>query len=66
VLYSQQLNPDFIWLPASLPVAADIQKAGWSPIFDGTMSRIWARSSIGFVSAGGGIAAAALLSRPLT
>ena len=46
VLYSQQLNPDFIWLPASLPVAAEIQSAGWSPLFNGTTSKIWARSSI--------------------
>jgi hypothetical protein len=41
--YLRELHPDFIWLPTSLPVAQQLQAAGWNPIFDGAASKVWAQ-----------------------
>jgi hypothetical protein len=46
ISYAQELSPNFIWLPASLPVAQQLQAAGWNPIFDGTTSKVWAQALI--------------------
>lgn len=42
--YLQQLNPDFVWLPTHLPVAKQIEGAGWIQVFNSGVSSIWARS----------------------
>jgi hypothetical protein len=47
------LQPDYIWLPRQLEVAARLKADGWSPIVEGSRSVLLARDG-----------AAALLSRP--
>lgn len=41
----QQLEPDFIWLPASLPVISRLPVEGWTAIFSSPASVIFARAS---------------------
>jgi hypothetical protein len=44
--YLRELTPDFVWLPAGMPVARQLAAAGWIAVFDGPVSRIWARSPV--------------------
>ena len=45
--YLRTLDPDFIWLPARLPVISRIADAGWTPIFTGPISVVFARAGAG-------------------
>jgi hypothetical protein len=38
-----ELQPDFIWLPASLPVTRRLEQDGWVPIFSGQASTLLSR-----------------------
>jgi hypothetical protein len=44
--YLRQLNPDFIWLPSSIPVARQLESMGWSPLFVSPVSTIWSPTRI--------------------
>ena len=43
-----ELAPDYVWLPARLPVVARIAEAGWTPVFRSPLSVVFARSGDGF------------------
>lgn len=45
--YLRALNPDYIWIPAKLPIAVLLPSRGWVPIFTSPVSRIFARPSRG-------------------
>jgi len=38
-----KLNPDYAWVPANIPLAAALQRDGWSPIFSGPKSIVLSR-----------------------
>jgi hypothetical protein len=40
-----RLQPDFIWLPTSLPVVPELQGAGWHAMFNGESSVVLARTA---------------------
>jgi hypothetical protein len=43
--YIRSVNPDYVWLPKSLPVMAELQSTGeWTTTFDGPMSAVLART----------------------
>ncbi|HKT78944.1 MAG TPA: hypothetical protein VJP86_01905, partial [Vicinamibacterales bacterium] len=43
--FIQRLEPDFVWLPKSLPVSASIADWGWTPVFQTSTSIVWARTN---------------------
>jgi len=45
--YLHALDPDFIWLPVRLPVTARIASEGWTPVFTGSASVVFARAGAG-------------------
>jgi hypothetical protein len=45
--YLHSLDPDFIWLPKRLPVTARIASEGWTPVFTGPISVVFARAGAG-------------------
>ena len=45
--YLRALNPDYLWLPNSLPIAARLGGAGWTPVFSGAASTVFARPGDG-------------------
>jgi hypothetical protein len=47
VPYLRRLDPDFIWLPARLPISKKIQAEGWVPVFTGPQSLVFARAGAG-------------------
>jgi hypothetical protein len=42
-----RLEPDFIWLPRHLPVVRQLAAEGWTPVFDGSVSQVFARAGTG-------------------
>src|SRR6185503_10255353 len=40
----RRLNPDYVWLPARLPVVARLEAAGWVRLFRGSRSTILGRA----------------------
>jgi hypothetical protein len=38
-----EIDADYIWLPNRLPIAQRLSGEGWSPIFDGPISTVWAK-----------------------
>ena len=40
--YAQRLGADYVWVPSRLPVAGKLTKAGWTSIFRGSKSQIFA------------------------
>jgi len=45
--YLRRLDPDFIWLPARLPISKKIEDQGWVPVFSGSQSLVFARAGAG-------------------
>jgi hypothetical protein len=45
--YLRALNPDYIWLPKRLPVSDRLAEAGWTAIFSGPISVVFARTGAG-------------------
>jgi hypothetical protein len=45
--YLHTLDPDFIWLPVRLPVTVQISSEGWTPVFTGSTSVVFARAGAG-------------------
>jgi hypothetical protein len=43
--YLDELSPDYVWLPAVLPVSRLMARWGWLAIFESERSTIWARRS---------------------
>lgn len=41
------LDPDFIWVPRRLPIATRLDHSGWTPVFNGPISVIFARDGMG-------------------
>ena len=41
--YLQQINPEHIWLPKSLPTTSQIAALGWSPILETPESIVFSR-----------------------
>ena len=44
--FLERLSPDYVWLPKSVPVSAEISSWGWTPIFETETSTIWARGHL--------------------
>lgn len=42
--YLNELQADFAWLPNQLPLNASLATAGWTQVFRGSLSSIWART----------------------
>jgi hypothetical protein len=40
-----RLNPDYIWVPRRQPIASQLAARGWTAVFDGPVSLIFARNS---------------------
>ena len=40
--YAQRLGADYVWVPSRLPLAGQLTKAGWTSIFRGSKSQIFA------------------------
>jgi hypothetical protein len=45
--YLRVLNPDYIWVPQRLPIAARLADAGWATVFSGPISVVFARPGAG-------------------
>ena len=45
--YLRALNPDYIWLPKSLPATEMLRAAGWVAAFNGSVSVVFARAGAG-------------------
>ena len=45
--YLRSLNPDYIWLPKRLPMTDRLTGAGWTAIFTGPVSVVFARAGAG-------------------
>ncbi len=51
--YLRDLNPDYIWLPIRLPIVERLAAAGWTTVFKGPISAVFARTGAGpFLDAG--------------
>jgi hypothetical protein len=44
--YAENLRPDYIWLPASLPVVAQLRRAGWRSMCQGPTSVLLTRHDL--------------------
>ena len=45
--YLRSLNPDYIWVPKRVPIATRLADTGWTMVFSGPMSAIFARAGAG-------------------
>jgi hypothetical protein len=45
--YLRALNPDYVWLPKRLPVSDKLAEMGWTPVFSGPVSVVFARAGAG-------------------
>ena len=45
--YLRTLNPDYIWLPKRLKVTETLETAGWTAVFDGPVSTVFAPDGTG-------------------
>jgi hypothetical protein len=43
--FLERVNPDYVWLPKSLPVSSQISGWGWTPILETESSIIWSRAN---------------------
>ena len=43
--YVRTLDPDYVWLPNTLPVIDGLKEEGWVPIFEGPISILFAKSA---------------------
>lgn len=45
--YLRTLDPDYIWVPTRVPIAARLADAGWTSVFSGPISVVFARPGAG-------------------
>jgi hypothetical protein len=46
----EHLNPDYAWLPASLPLVGELDRLGWQRVYSGPVSVVFSRSTKAFTA----------------